>query len=43
MALAEAGFYNKSDMLQDLVYVELPTEAIPHAEEQAISNAKEMR
>lgn len=35
--LAEVGFYNRSDMLQDLSYVELPEHEIPSLEEE---NAK---
>ena len=30
--LADSGFFNKTDMLQDLAYVESPSVGIPSAE-----------
>lgn len=41
--LAEAGFYNKSDMLQDLAFYETPEIPIPVAEDPAYLNEEELR
>lgn len=41
--LAEAGFYNKSDMLQDLAYCEYPEEPVPNAEETTAASETALR
>jgi hypothetical protein len=38
--LAEAGFYNKSDMLQDIAFYEFPEVPIPAAEDPSYKNEK---
>jgi hypothetical protein len=41
--LADLGFFNKTDMLQDLAYVESPHVAIPTAEENVNEKEEELR
>ena len=41
--LAELGFYNKSDMLQDLAYFENPDIPIPNAQDPAFQTEAEIR
>ena len=43
LELADAGFYNKSDMFQDLVYFEHSGLPLPTAEEENVKDASELR
>jgi hypothetical protein len=42
-SLAETGFYNRSDMLQDLAFYEYPEIPIPVAEDPSFSSEKDLR
>lgn len=43
LKLAEAGFFNRTDMLQDLAYFENPHMPIPTAEENVAEKEVELR
>lgn len=43
VALAEAGFYNRSDMLQDLAFYEFPEIPLPVTEDPAYTNEADLR